>query len=57
MKVVLDRHKLRAAVAEKLVVSTGCLRGSLTEKQNRAGHVGVEAGSNFQRREVCLVNT
>lgn len=44
VKAVLDRHKLRVAVAEKLVVSTGCLRGGRTEKQNRAGHVGFEAG-------------
>lgn len=47
VKAVLDRHKPRVAVAETLVVSTGCLRGGLTEKQKRAGHVGFEAGFKF----------
>lgn len=47
VKAVLDRHRPRAAVAETPVVSTGSLRGGLTEKQNRAGHVGLEAGFKF----------
>lgn len=47
VKAVLDRHRPRAAVAETPEVSTGSLRGGLTEKQNRAGHVGLEAGFKF----------